>query len=102
MAQQAPPRLELARRALARAVQLAPETPAYRDNLGNVLQLLQRPAEALTQHRLALALAPGDPRILLNLGNAHQMLGALDSALQYYRRALAGDSTFAGAWANLG
>ncbi|MFH1569248.1 MAG: tetratricopeptide repeat protein [Gemmatimonadota bacterium] len=102
VAQQEPPRLELARRALARAVRLAPESPAYRDNLGNVLQFLQRPAEALAQHRLALALAPGDPRILLNLGNAHQMLGELDSALQYYRQALAGDSTFAGAWANLG
>ena len=87
--------------AFERAVDLAPEEPSYRNNLGNALQVLERPAEALVQHRVALSLQPHDPRTLLNLGNAHQMLGALDSAETYYRRALTGDPSFAGAWLNL-
>ena len=91
----------MARQALTRAVDLAPAETAYRNNLGNVLQLLNEPGAALTQHREALCLAPGDAATRLNLGNAHQMRGALDSAEAHYRGALEADAGFAGAWANL-
>jgi len=88
--------------AFSRAAALEPDEIAHRNNLGNCLQVLGRPAEALAHHRAALRLAPRDPETLLNLGNAHQMLGNLDSAEARYRQALAADGAFAGAWANLG
>lgn len=90
-----------AHRAFARAVELAADEPSHRNNLGNTLQVLGRPAQSLEHHRIALQLQPGDPQTLVNLGNAHQMMGHLDSAEASYRSAVVGDATFAGAWVNL-
>ena len=90
------------RAAYQRAVELAPNDPGLRNNLGNSHQALGQAKQALVQHERALQLAPGNPETLLNLGNARLMLQDLQQAVDYYQQALSVRGDFAGAWFNLG
>lgn len=65
------------------------------NNLGNLLRVRHRPAEALgvLQEGLQLARQHGsledEPFLLTNIGIVHEQLGALDTALQWAERAVA-------------
>jgi len=73
---------------LERAVQLAPESFAARNDLGAMLILLGRPLEGETQLRAALALAPDSADAQVNLGNALHAQGRVEAAEAEYRSAL--------------
>lgn len=85
---------------LTRAVQLAPDSVAARNDLGAMLITLARPLEAEAQFRAALALqhgagadaGAGSAETLVNLGNAIHAQGRLEAAEAVYRDALQRDS----------
>jgi tetratricopeptide (TPR) repeat protein len=62
--------------------------PAFHHNLGNILRVQGRLAEAMTCYERALTLAPGSVDTLYNLGNTYQDLGRPEQAIVYFERAL--------------
>lgn len=70
--------------------------------LGNVLNDLGRPAEAVPLYQRALERKPDSADALANLGNALQYLGRLEDAVACYRRAIALDPAHREAHLNLG
>ncbi len=84
-------RLAQAAALLERAVHLAPEVVAARNDLGAMLITLARPLDAEAQFRAALALAPDSADTHVNLGNAVHAQGRLDAAEGIYRAALPRD-----------
>lgn len=87
--------------AYTRAVALEPGRSEYHDNLGNTLQVLGRPAEALVHHERAVALEPGSAASHLNHGNALWMLGRVAEAEAAWRQAVAVAPDYAPAWHSL-
>ena len=83
------------------ALSLDPDVAAYHDNLGNTLQELQRPHEALPHHLRAVELDPASAASRLNLGNALLMLGRLPECEAAYLTAVEIDPRYAEAWLNL-
>ena len=73
---------------LERAVQLAPDAVAARNDLGAMLITLARPLEAEAQLRAAVALQPDNVEAQVNLGNALHAQGRLEAAEAVYRAAL--------------
>jgi len=59
-----------------------------REMYGDMLLLLHRPAEALTQYRTALQLSPNRYNGLYNAGNAAEAIGKPDEATKYYSQLL--------------
>jgi tetratricopeptide (TPR) repeat protein len=63
------------------------DVPA-REMYGDMLLLLHRPAEALTQYRTALQLSPNRYNGLYNAGHAAEAVGKPDEASNYYSQLL--------------
>ena len=80
-----------------------PQDAAAHDNLGNVLQTKQRPAEALAEYQAALRTEAGAarPEIHNDLGVALARLGKLDEAVKEFREALRLNPDFGPAQLNL-
>ena len=72
------------------------------NNLGHLLDALNRPAEALGHYAKAIELKPNFPEALLNFGNALQTLGRYDEAITRYAGALRLKPDFAEALLNTG
>jgi tetratricopeptide (TPR) repeat protein len=92
---------EEARSAYARALALEPGHADANVNLGRLLQLVGRSAEAAEHYRLALQVHPTHSTAAFNLGTALEELGRRDEAIEAYRRALKADRQFADAHFNL-
>ena len=78
---------EAARKCFARAVQLDPDSPALRVNLGVTLVKLRRTTEAIREFRTALTRAPDNVSALNNLGSVYLDLGKPRDALPLLERA---------------
>jgi protein O-mannosyl-transferase len=83
------------------ALRIEPDEAAHHDNLGNTLQELQRPAEALKHHLRAVQLTPRSAASWLNLGNVQWALGRQQESETAYLRALDVDPLYELAWSNL-
>lgn len=66
------------------AVKLAPENPAYLNNLGFSLFLRQHYKEALREYEKAARLAPLSRRVRTNMGFAYAAIGDLPSAAREF------------------
>jgi protein O-GlcNAc transferase len=87
--------------AARRAAALSPEDPQIRYNLGNLLRLSGRLADAQSAYRAALALRPHHADAWMNLGVTLKELGRAEEAVPCYRRALTLDPENSGALSNL-
>jgi len=72
------------------------------NNLGHLLEALNRPAEAVHHYTKAIEIRPDFPEALLNLGNALQTLGRHDEAIARYASALRIKPDFPEAVLNIG
>jgi Flp pilus assembly protein TadD len=77
--------LEAAERALTRAAELAPEDAEIANNLGFLLLVSERPAEAVPWLRRAVSLDPAQQRYRGNLAFALAADGQSEQALQVFR-----------------
>ena len=73
-----------------------------RNNLGNAFATQNRPDDAITQYRLALALKPDYAECHFNLGNLFNQQGRFDEAIGEYQLALAIEPRYVAARLNLG
>jgi tetratricopeptide (TPR) repeat protein len=87
--------------AYLRALALDPDLAEAHVNLGRLLQLAGRMAEAAQHYRRSLEGGRSDPTAAFNLGTALEELGQWDEAIEAYRRALRADCEFADAHFNL-
>lgn len=78
------------------------EAALVHNNLGAVLESLERLDEAIRSYECALEIQPGYTDAELNMGNALLRKGRLEEAVQHYERAAAGRPDFAEARNNLG
>ena len=85
-----------------KSVELAPQDPETRYNLGIMLQKLGRLAEAEASYRQAIVLKSDYARAHNNLGITLQELGRLAEAEASYRQAIALKPDYAEAHSNLG
>ena len=83
-------------------LETAPGHVDAHNNLGHLLEALNRPAEALGHYSKAIELKPDHPQALLNFGNALQSLGRYDEAIARYASALRLKPDFAEALLNTG
>jgi len=67
------------------AVKLAPQNPAYLNNLGFSLFLRQHYQDAIKQYEKAARLAPLSRRVRTNMGFAYAAIGDLPSAAREFR-----------------
>jgi Tfp pilus assembly protein PilF len=74
---------------IRRAIAVAPKSAEAHDQLGNILQALNRPAEAIGWHERAIALRPDYVEAYNNLGIALAALHRLADAIAQYEKALA-------------
>lgn len=72
------------------------------NNLGHLLEALNRPADALIHYSKAIEIRPDFPEALLNLGNALQTLGRYEEAITRYASALRIKPNFPEAPLNIG
>jgi len=79
-----------------------PRSYLARLSLGNALQALGRPREAIEQHVQALRIRPASAAAHLNLGNALLDLGRPGDAIPHYREAIRSRPSLASAHYNLG
>jgi len=77
-----------ARPHLERAVELSPESPEMRVDLGNVRRLMSEPERALECYDAALRLRPGDVGALKNSAQVLGETGRTDEAVGRYRMLL--------------
>lgn len=80
---------------MSQAVALAPRSPVYRSNMGEILRRLGRHQEAEASLREALKLNPSDPQCLSNLGLILALQRKYDQARESFNAALALDPNFA-------
>jgi tetratricopeptide (TPR) repeat protein len=73
------------------ALAINPHSTQTHTKLGDALQILGRPSEAISHYECALAGGNESAAAHSNLGNALQLLGCLDAAQRHYERALALD-----------
>jgi hypothetical protein len=78
---------ERALRLLESALALQPQDPTVREAKVQILLLLRRPTEALTEARAALAKQPGNWRLLSQAADTAEGEGQTALALDYWRRA---------------
>lgn len=82
-------RLDEAIQLYAQALNLSPDLPGVRTNLGVALMEKQNYLEAAEVFKAEAAISPLDPRPLVNLGVAYLNRGWAQEAIQYFDRALA-------------
>jgi DNA-binding transcriptional MerR regulator len=87
--------------AYVRALALDPGLAEAHVNLGRLLQLTGRIAEAAEHYRRSLEGGRSDPTAAFNLGTALEELGQWAEAIEAYRRTLRDDHEFADAHFNL-
>jgi predicted Zn-dependent protease len=87
--------------AYTQALALDPDFAAAHVNLGRLLQVAGRTAEAVQHYRRSLEAGRGDPTAAFNLGTALEELGEWADAITAYRRAIQADREFADAHFNL-
>jgi tetratricopeptide (TPR) repeat protein len=90
-----------ARGAYTRALALDPNHPDAHLNLGRMLQLEGRTAEAIEHYRCSLRAGGTDPTAAFNLGTALETLGHWSDATEAYQHALELERDFADAHFNL-
>ena len=90
-----------ARDAYARAIAVDSNHPDAHVNLGRLLQLEGRTAEAVEHYRCSLRAGSPDPTAAFNLGTALETLGRRAEAIQAYQHALGLDREFPDAHFNL-
>ncbi len=84
------------------ALAVDPRQAAAHNNLGNALDSLNRPEEAIDSFDRAIALQPGDAEAWNNRGAALRRLGQAQAAIESYDRAIACKPDHAQAWYNRG
>jgi tetratricopeptide (TPR) repeat protein len=94
--------LEAAIELMSRAIVLDGAQPMYHNNLGGVLQLQSRSADAAASYRRAIALAPDFAEAYCNLGSACKDLGRTAEAIEHYVRSIELNPNLAEAHFNLG
>lgn len=82
-------RLEYAEQLIARALEVAPDNPAFLDSYGWVLYMMKRYEDALPYLEKAARL-DNDPVIFDHLGDAYKAIGKLGLAREWWARALEG------------
>jgi predicted O-linked N-acetylglucosamine transferase (SPINDLY family) len=87
---------------IRKAVERAPDAALLHNNLGTVLESLERLDEAIRSYECALSIDPDYAEAELNIGNALLRTGRLEEAVFHYERALAGRPDLAEARNNLG
>jgi tetratricopeptide (TPR) repeat protein len=87
--------------AYAHALALDPDFTDAHVNLGRLLQLTGRTAEAVEHYRRSLQAGKADPTCSFNLGTALEELGRWADAIAAYRLAIQADPRFADAHFNL-
>ncbi len=90
-------RLDDARRLIAKAISVGAPKAIFHSNLGNVLQDLQRPRNALESYDRALALQPDLAATHYNRALVLDALGRYGEAVDAFDRAIALDGGFAAA-----
>jgi tetratricopeptide (TPR) repeat protein len=85
-----------------RAIEIKPDDPLARNNLGLTLERLHKPDAAIAQYRLAIAFFPNYAVAYNNWGNVLKDQTKIDEAITKYRRALDIDPNYAAAHYNLG
>ncbi|HEY4318200.1 MAG TPA: tetratricopeptide repeat protein [Herbaspirillum sp.] len=86
----------------ARILEIDPKAVAAHYGVGNTLQNLGRPREAVHSFASALALNPDFIEARYNLANLQKSLGNLAEAVQHYQLAVALKPDFADAYHNMG
>jgi tetratricopeptide (TPR) repeat protein len=84
---------------------LLEQLPGHADaqnNLGHLLETLNRPADALRHYTRAIEIKPDFPEALLNLGNVLQTLGRYEEAILRYESAFRLKPDFAETQLNIG
>jgi len=88
--------------AAERAAMAAPADARVLNELGALLLIVGRTADAVARFQAAAAAAPKDARILYNLGKAESAAGSAQAAEAALRRAIASDPSLAEAHNELG
>jgi tetratricopeptide (TPR) repeat protein len=87
---------------LKQATDLAPDQIFPWNNMGNLLNELDRLDEAMEAFHAAMQFNPVDPFCLNGLGNTYFKLGRTDDAYKNYQQAIQVAPSFAHAWNGLG
>lgn len=82
-------------------LQRTPLDPNLHNNLGTVLDRLERYAEAVLHYEKALAFCPGFFEARFNLANCLKRLGDVEGAIKQLEQVLASHPDFVQAWQNL-
>lgn len=93
---------EMAIRIYSMAVDLKPNYPDLRNNLGNAYRFTGKYEEAAEQFIKAIELNPRYARAMFNLGKAYSAMGNYVEAEKHYRRAIEVDGNHPKAHKNLG
>ena len=75
-----------AREVYGHLVESRPESAVYRNSLGVVYMMLEKPRQAVVQFETAARLAPNNPQVYRNLANAYRQIGEQTKAEQAYQR----------------
>ena len=75
-----------AREIYGHLVESRPESAVYRNSLGVVYMMLEKPRQAVVQFETAARLAPNNPQVYRNLANAYRQIGEQTKAEQAYQR----------------
>jgi predicted O-linked N-acetylglucosamine transferase (SPINDLY family) len=94
--------LEAALALIERSLKLRPDGAVYWNNLGQVLERLQRDDEALRAYETAAGLDPGYAEALNNAGHLLESRGQTEAAESHYRKSLELDPNYAAPQINLG
>ena len=94
-------KVDSARQALERAVEINPTLAESRTNLGNVYLRKGQVREAIREYKVSLDINPNDSKTHNNLGNAYAKQGLMNSAILAYEESIDLDPNFVDAYTNL-
>ncbi len=75
-----------AREVYGHLVETRPDSAVYRNSLGVVYMMLEKPRQAVVQFETAARLAQNNPQVYRNLANAYRHIGEQEKAAQAYQR----------------
>ncbi len=93
--------IEMAMRALERAVEINPWLAESRLNLGNIYLEKGRADDAINEYRAAIGINSADAKVHSNLGNAYLRKGWLSDAVLEYSQAIRLEPNFVDAYRNI-